>query len=188
MKKLLSAIFVLGLLSLSCPVMSQTEQEDGRGDMPEYRGMFMNMPGITDSQKEELRKMQLAHQKQMRQIKSTMEEHRAHLNSLRIADKPDIGEINKTIDEITGTQAKMMKAREAHRLEMRSKLTDDQKAWFDSRPHKEGFGQGRMRGMKGDCQCGMRGRGPCWDNDKSDDVGSNRNMNGKDVRPRRFNN
>ncbi len=168
MKKLVSAVFVLTLLIMSYPVIAQTDKDDDKDRMPDSHGMFMNMPGITESQKEDFNKMQLAHQKEMQQMRAAMQEERAHLNTLRLADKPDQNEINKTIDEIAASQAKMMKAREAHRLEMRSKMTDEQKAWFDSFPHKGAFGKGKMNGMAGKCQCPMQGRGPCWNNDNDD--------------------
>lgn len=137
--------------------------EDDR-DQP---GMYCQIPGLTDSQKETLTTLRLEHQKKMRQMHAAIQEKRAHLNSLRLADKYNKNEVNATIDEIAGLRAELMKANEAHRQDVRSKLNDEQKAWFDSKPHRgNGFGagpqcdgEGPHRFGPGNCMQQGRGKG-----------------------------
>jgi len=75
--------------------------------------------------------------------------------------------VNKTIDKIAGMRATQMKQRLAHRQEVRSLLTDEQKAVYDNMPrrngrgfgngdgngrrHGNGDGFGRRGSLRGDC-------------------------------------
>lgn len=130
-------------------------------------GPYCNIPGLTDEQRDNMEKMRLAHQKKVRLMHANMQEKRAHIRTLRLADNPDMQQINKTIDEIAAIQGDLMKEREAHRQAIRSGLNEEQKAWFDSRPaHERGFGrQGGMYGMgpnhKGKNFCDGTGPGYC---------------------------
>ncbi len=138
-----------------------TSMADADRDQP---GMYCHIPGLTDSQRETLISMRLEHQKKMLQMRAAIQEKRAHLNSLRLADKYNKNEVNSTIDEIAAIRAELMKANEAHRQDVRSKLNDEQKAWFDNRPNRgEGFGGPNCdgEGPHHQCQnnCMLQGRG-----------------------------
>lgn len=140
-----------------------TSMAEGDRDMP---GMYCQIPGLTDSQRETLTTLRMEHQKKMRQMRAGIQEKRAHLNSLRLADKYNKNEVNSTIDEIAAMRAELMKANEAHRQDVRSKLKDEQKAWFDSKPHMgNGFGgpncdgEGPHRFGQGNCMQQDRGKG-----------------------------
>ncbi|HLN53269.1 MAG TPA: periplasmic heavy metal sensor [Lentimicrobium sp.] len=184
MKKLVSIILLFGLITCNFHAFAQDNEEKVSEKMPVYNGFFMNLPGMTDVQKEEFTKARIEHQKIMRQMHALLQEQRAHLNTLRLADQPDQDAINKTIDEITATHAKLMKARESHLIDMRSKLTEEQKAFFDARHQRQGFGKGRFAGRGGCCRMG-----PCWNNDDRNNGfdGGDDNSNRQNFRPRRFN-
>jgi Spy/CpxP family protein refolding chaperone len=112
-------------------------------------GPYCNIPGLTDEQRDNMEKLRLVHQKKVRLMHANLQEKRAHIRTLRLADNPDMQQINKTIDEIAALQGDLMKEREAHRQAIRSGLNEEQKAWFDSRPdNARGFGgQGGMNGI-----------------------------------------
>ena len=71
--------------------------------------------------------------KERTQTDNLLKEKRAKLESLQTADKPDLKEINKVIDEITALQAQKMKSQAASRQKIRSLLTEEQRALFDAR-------------------------------------------------------
>ncbi|MEN8120160.1 MAG: periplasmic heavy metal sensor [Bacteroidota bacterium] len=119
------------------------------------------IPNLTEDQQKKIETMRTAHLKERMQHRNVMAEKRARLNTLRTADKIDMNAINKTIDEMAASRAKMMKKSEAHRQSVRQILTDDQKVYFDSRGGRgfkggKGQGYGRGQGMRGQ---GMRGQG-----------------------------
>lgn len=178
MKKsvLLTALLVIAWTVGSISVLAQKDREVEVEKKvvivhDDETGPFSNIPDLSDAQRENIKKLQLEHQKKVRLIHATLKEKRAHLETLRLADKPDMQQINKTIDEIAGMQADLMKERESHRQAIRSKLNEEQKEWFDSKPmHRRGFGkQGPMEGFgpdhrgngccKGECPCFNRREG-----------------------------
>jgi len=181
MKKsvLLTALLLIAYTTVSTSVMAQKDREvEVKKKVivhDDETGPFCNIPGLTDAQRDNIEKLQLEHQKKVRLIHATLKEKRAHLETLRLADNPDTQKINKTIDEIAGMQADLMKERESHRQAVRSGLSEEQKAWFDSKPmHRRGFrGQGMMEGYgpghRGKCCCKGEGPGFC----RRDDDGFN---------------
>ncbi len=95
-----------------------------------------SIPDLTQDQQTKLTKLRTAHMKEMMLVKNQLQEKRAHLNTLRTADKPNMSEIDKTIDEIGALNTKMMKQRERFYQSVRKELTDDQRVYFDA--HKQG--------------------------------------------------
>lgn len=135
------------------------EHDDSDDDM--WGGRFggpnhANIPNLTEDQKNQLDMLRVEHQKKARLMHANLQEKRARLNTLRLADNPDSQELNKTIDEMAGLHADLMKEREAHRMAVRSKLNDKQKSWFDSRPDRDrrygqkpqGYGMGSCHGPR----------------------------------------
>ncbi len=95
-----------------------------------------SIPDLTQEQQTKLTKLRTAHMKEMMLVRNQLQEKRAHLNTLRTADKPNMSEIDKTIDEIGALNTKMMKQRERFFQSVRKELTDDQRVYFDA--HKQG--------------------------------------------------
>ena len=87
---------------------------------------------LTDLQREELKKIRTEQMKERTQARNLLNEKRAKLETLQTADKADMKEINKVIDEIAAIQAQEMKAQAANRQKIRSLLTEEQRAYFDA--------------------------------------------------------
>ena len=118
--------------------------------------MKVMLPDLTDDQVAKIKALRLEMLKQLNPIKAKMREKQAHLQSLSIAEKPDMAAINKTIDEIGALKIQMMKIHAKFRQDMRTLLTEDQRVIFDS---KAGMRMGK--GMKGHGYHGSRGPGGC---------------------------
>jgi Spy/CpxP family protein refolding chaperone len=115
------------------------------------KGYFCdNIPGITEDQKAKIAELRTAHWKAMQDNRNQLAEKRAHLQTLRSAEKPDMNAINKTIDEISTIQSTMMKSSEKHIQDVRNLLTEEQRVHFD-----------QFRGSRGHGNCGRgNGNGP----------------------------
>ena len=106
----------------------------------EFRGKkgdpIMQLESLTDEQRAALEKMR----KQNRETsKPQREKVRAVKDALRTketADKPNMDDINKMIDEKHTLEAQMEKDRAAQRVQMRSVLTKEQKAELDATMEK----------------------------------------------------
>ena len=79
------------------------------------------IPNLTEEQKTQIEALRVKHMKSTTDLKNQMNEKRARLRTLESAENPNLGDINKTIDEITAIKATLMKNRAAHRAEI-SKL------------------------------------------------------------------
>jgi len=95
-----------------------------------------NSAGLTDQQREEIRKIRTEQLKQSTQTGNLLKEKRAKLESLQTANPPDMKKINKVIDEIAALQAQEMKSQAASRQKIRSLLNEEQRAVFDARGAK----------------------------------------------------
>ena len=140
-KSLASLILVL-LFSMS--IYAQDMQEKGK----------CNLPNLTEEQQKKIDELKVPHQKEMLMLRNQLQEKKAHLQTIRTADKVDMNAINTTIDEIGAIQVDKMKKREAHKQDVRKLLTDEQRVAFDMRQCKKGKGHGRGMGY------GMHRRGP----------------------------
>lgn len=106
------------------------------------RGEHMMMiPDLTPEQAEQMKSMRVEHLKEMQSLRNQMAEKKARLRTLSTADKVNMTEINKVIDDIGKMQTQMMKMKEQHRQDVRKMLTDDQRIFFDSHQpmHHEGL-------------------------------------------------
>jgi Spy/CpxP family protein refolding chaperone len=112
-------------------------------------------PGRMDLSEEQRKKMKEIHMKSGKEImtlKNQAMEKKAHLKTLTTADKPDMNEINKTIDEMSALNAQIMKKKTAAKMEVRGLLTDEQRLQFDMKGDK-------MKGKKMKKGPGMHGTG-----------------------------
>ena len=124
-------------------VMAQDEQENESRERPgkhwrSHRGAgdgearAFNIPGLTDEQKEEIKKVRLEARKETLPVRNEMKEKRARLNTLRTAEKADMNEIYKVVDDIGALQTQLMKNRENTRQQVRNLLNEEQRLFFDS--------------------------------------------------------
>ncbi len=88
--------------------------------------------GFTDDQKKQMKDLKFKQDKQLLPIENQIKEKKAHLQTLRTADKADMNEINKTVEEIGKLKIEKMKIREAGIQDFRKILTDEQRLRFDT--------------------------------------------------------
>jgi Spy/CpxP family protein refolding chaperone len=155
-------IMMIAAMSMSATVWAQGP-EAGRGagkpgakkGNPEMH-MKMMLPDLTDEQVAKIKTLRIEMMKQLNPLRAELKEKMAHLNTLSIAEKPDMKAINTTIDEIGALKTKMMKIHAKFRQDVRALLTDDQRVIFDSKAGKmmghgmkghHGSGKGPGKGM-----------------------------------------
>ena len=112
------------------PYSGKSPQEVKQVMRPE--GFAMPTQNLDDKQRAELKKIHTEQLKERTQTRNQLREKRAKLENLQTADKPDMKEINKVIDEIAAIQAQELKNQAANRQKIRNLLTDEQRALFDA--------------------------------------------------------
>jgi len=149
MLKLRSNKIVLPVAALLLVVTSafaqMPEMKQDRGEKPcmregqrEHR--MMMIPDLNEKQQEQIKQLRVEHMKAMQPLGNQSAEKKARLRTLTTADKVDMAEVNKVIDEIGKMQTQMMKQKEQHRQDVRNLLTEEQRLFFDSHQpmHHEG--------------------------------------------------
>ena len=127
------------------------------------RDMDCRIPSLTDDQKAGIEKLRTEHLRKANLMRAELGEKHARLNTLRLAENQDAKEIDLTIDDISKLKGNLMKAREAHKRDVRALLNDEQKAVFDARQgrgNRDGKGYKAGRSGKGNYGRGQ-GRGDC---------------------------
>lgn len=159
--KLLSTLMLVLVLGSGTNVLAQRGNGQGPGNGQGRQGF--NKPGcalnLTDDQQKKIDALRVKHQKEMLTYRNQLGELHAKMQTLRTAEKTDMNAINSTIEKISGVKTKQMKAREAHRQDVRNLLTDEQKTQFDMRQGQRGYGKGH--GMRGGRGKGRGGYGNC---------------------------
>jgi len=112
------------------PYSIQNPQEGRRVMRPE--GSAIPSMNFDNKQREEMSKIHTEQIKERTQTRNLLQEKRARLEVLQTAEKPDMREINKMIDEIAAIQAQEMKNQSASRQKIRSLLTDEQRTYYDA--------------------------------------------------------
>ncbi len=146
---IITAILLLGI---SMNAVAQRGQGKGMRMNPDndMNRMYMNIPDLTDEQKEKIRELRVKHLKEVTDMRNQIREKMARIRSLTTGDNTDIAQAKKLADEVGVTKAQLMKARIDHRDKVRSLLTNEQKVYFDARMHKVRKGRGYgMRGGRG---------------------------------------
>lgn len=138
-------------------------QKRGPGNGPHGNGC--NMLDLSDDQQKKIDELRTAHMKDMLPLRNELNEKRARLQTLRTADKYDASETEKTLEEMSALKLKMAKEREAHKQEVRSLLTEEQRLKFDMHKGPGFHGKGkkgnigmRGKGYRGDCPYGNKPR------------------------------
>ena len=130
---------------------------DGQGMMNygnrPYRGTGECLLNLTDEQDAKITELRTKHLQEVTPLRNQLNEKRARLRTLQSDSNPDLNAINKTIDEMGELRTQIQKKGAAHRAEVASQLTDEQKVLFNSRK------SGRMGRGNGTMGRGGRGRG-----------------------------
>ena len=146
---------VLGLL-LALPLMMFAQQgNQGPGQMnrgnrmgPNSQRLTDRLPGITDQQRQDIQKIQLATRRDIMPLRNQVFEKSARLRTLNTAEKPDTKAIDATLDEVSALRNQIAKRRMQSHQEIRKLLTDEQRVIFDSQPMGGGQRNGGQRGMR----------------------------------------
>lgn len=157
--KIFTAVALIGLMATTTEVLAQRGMGRGMMNNPEGRGMMNNADrpfragqcilNLTPEQDSKMAVLRTNHLKEVTPLRNELNEKRARLRSLQSVDKPDLKEINKTIDEMAAIRTNIQKKGAAHRVEVSSQLTDEQRVQFNARK------SGRM--MRGNMCRGSRG-------------------------------
>lgn len=148
----LTVVIASLLITLSADVYAQRPNQGAKNTNRKPQKEYA-IPDLTDAQKEQIKELQTANMKVVTPLKNQLQEKKAHLNTLRSSEKPNMNEIDKTIDEITGLTGKMMKQRERFIQDVRKILTDEQRVHFDANGAKL---YNRNKGMHGKTNQGRK--------------------------------
>jgi Spy/CpxP family protein refolding chaperone len=175
-------LMLVMLMSFSAVLMAQTTEVVPKKEGKTQRGAGMNemrgpranemraahmnkMKGaanglnLTKEQKEAFKKSMMATHKQLQPLRNELGEAEAHQRTLTMAEKPEIGAINKNIEKIGAIKIEMAKIQAKSRLEMRAQLTDEQRLKAELFRAKMKPGQGEMGRDKMHKKM-MKGKGP----------------------------
>ncbi len=125
---LLAATFLLTTLSLN----AQRGPGYGQGT-PEGNHMLRGIPDLTEAQMDQIKDLHTAHLKDIKPLKNDIKINNAILEALQTEDEPDLDKINDLIEKNGKLMTDIRKKQVAHKMEIRSILTDDQKVFFDNK-------------------------------------------------------
>ncbi len=181
--KIITAVAIVATLITAGSAFAQRGQGRGVMNNPNGRGMMYDAErpyaygqcilNLTPEQDEKIIVLRTKHLKEVTPLRNELDEKRARIRTLQSADSPNLNEINKTIDEMAVIRTKIQKKSAAHRVEVSSLLTDDQRVIYNSRRQGRmgrnnagmgrgaGRGYGRSAGMGRGAGRGL-GDGSCW--------------------------
>lgn len=167
--KSLLAIMIIALMATSNSFAQRGPRTNA--SMRDSAKFERGIPNLTADQKAKIETLRVKHIKEVTPLRNELAEKRAHLKTLESVEKPDRDAINKTIDEISTLQGKIMKLGTSHRLDVASNLTDEQKVYFNSHRGRrmgmgDGMGNGRGNRMGKNMNKEMRGNCPNCPNKK----------------------
>ncbi|MFO7864842.1 MAG: Spy/CpxP family protein refolding chaperone [Salinivirgaceae bacterium] len=146
MKKIALLTLAAVLISGSIVNAQRGQRNMAANDDNQYRNCMI--PDLTDEQEQKITDLRNAHWNKMADYRADLDIARAELHKLRVAENPDGKAMDAKIEKMGDIKTQMHKASSNHRLEVRDLLTDDQKAYYDSRGMRRG-GKGHFRGGRG---------------------------------------
>ena len=147
-------LVVVMLVSLSAYSQQGQQFKGGMGkNSDQISASECRIPNLTEDQQQKIKDLKVKHIKEVTPLKNELGEKRARMRSLQSADKPDLNAINKNIDEMASLRTQIQKKSAAHRIEVASLLTDEQRVFFNSH-----IGNKNGKGMK---HGGRKGMGNC---------------------------
>lgn len=88
---------------------------------------------FTEEQREQMQKLRLETEKQLKPYQDQMRELRARHQTLVTAEKPDTKAIESSLEKIAEVQLSIAKIRAKQHQEIRAQLTEEQRLQFDKR-------------------------------------------------------
>ncbi|MFO8066795.1 MAG: Spy/CpxP family protein refolding chaperone [Bacteroidales bacterium] len=95
-----------------------------------------NIPDLTEEQTEAIQQLRTERLKKSTEHRDKMDVLRARKKALLRSDNPDMGEVDKIIDEMSELRNQQLKYSARHRQQVRELLTDEQKVYFDAHSPK----------------------------------------------------
>ncbi len=105
---------------------------------------MMDMPGLTDAQREQIQSLRIKHLKEVMPLETDLRIKNLELAMLWQAEKLDAKQIVTKVKEIGELRNKLELARVNHQIEIYNLLTPEQRKAF-----RLGMGRGMMRGRGG---------------------------------------
>lgn len=122
-------IAIIALFGLSISLLAQPRERQRQFEPKDHPGFAM--PGLTEEQKAEIKKIHLAGMKEVQPFKDELKINKAKINALIKQDDPDMKEIVSLV-EADGKLLTQIQVKEIEgRIKVRSLLTDEQKVIFD---------------------------------------------------------
>lgn len=132
-------IALMIFISGSIFAQGNSDQKSKTGDRH-----FMNIPDLTDAQKDQIKEMRTDHMKEVMPLKNDLNEKRARLQTLSTGDNVDLNKVYTAIEEIGKIKIDLAKKRAGFKHGVRNVLTEDQRVYFDMhsghkhKMHKQG--------------------------------------------------
>lgn len=147
MKRFGSIVLVTFMLvGLSAYSQQGQQFRGGMGKNPDKIGKAdCRIPNLTDEQQQKINDLKVKHIKDVTPLKNELGEKRARMRTLQSVEKPDLNAINKLIDEMAAVRAQIQKKAAAHKVEVASLLTDEQKVYYNAHQGRK-FDKGMKRG------------------------------------------
>ncbi len=146
-KSLLMILTVVLLGLTTTEIMAQRGKGNGPPDGKRGIGPgncpVMNLPDLTENQKEKIQDLNTSHMKETLPLRHDLRIKHAELRKLMTQEGFSTNNINDKVDEITNVQGRLMKMHAAHKQEIRKILNDEQKTIYDNRLHKMKMGPGQ---------------------------------------------
>jgi len=103
---------------------------------------------LSDEQRTKLDKLRLDYFKKKYPLKAQKTALKTELALLLAQDSPNMGNINKKIDELVGLKRQMLQLRAEHKIEVRKLLNAEQRVQFDTKLLKKAYYGKRHGGHK----------------------------------------
>jgi Spy/CpxP family protein refolding chaperone len=143
-------------MNLMRPDSDKLSDIRGFARMNMERQRRMNQEGLVraldlnDDQIKAIKDIQLSMHKEIKPLQNQLGEAMAHQKTLLSSDNPNLNAINDNIEKIGQIKIDMAKTRTKYLLQMRSRLTDEQRMKLDlMREHHRKFGPGMNKGKGG---------------------------------------
>lgn len=121
----------IGILFLAHVVSAQQSNPPAKANKEAANHQAPMIPNLSEDQKAKIKEIRMKEKRENLTLKNKSKEIEAHLNTLTSADKPNMDEIHKTIDELVAVKGKMKKNKAESVQQIRSLLNDEQRLAFD---------------------------------------------------------
>lgn len=159
MKRLPLIAAVIGVLTLSIVAVAQGP-EAGRCPEGGCTGGLACLPDITAEQLEEIQALREEMKDSTEELRDEIREARESLRELMNDPEPDIAAVRSAKERLDGLETEMLINMLEHRSEVRSRLTAEQRVFFDEMHHGMPGGRGGHPGGQPGGGPGMGGPGP----------------------------